>query len=114
MADKHAQVPITLHSFARELRHFDPDLVAIVLKQELPILKGKVKRLDDNDEVTSNFSYNLGLQDKAEQEHRDFGVHRMPEEEFEEMQAGTKKDKEDYNKLEEDCHKLRGKYLAMK
>jgi hypothetical protein len=48
-------------------------------------------RLDHNDEVTSNFSYNLGLQDKAEQALRDFGVCKMPEEEFEKMQAKMKK-----------------------
>ena len=90
MADKYAQVPIRLLTFARELRHADPDLVTSVLKQELPILKSKVMKLDQNDEVTSNFSFNLGLQDKAEQALRDFGIRKMPEEEFEQMQAKMK------------------------
>jgi hypothetical protein len=47
-------------------------------------------KLDQNEEVTSNFSFNLDIQDKAELESRDFGIHKMPVEEFEEMQARTK------------------------
>jgi hypothetical protein len=84
--------------------------VTSVLNHELPILKNKVMRLDENDEVTSNFSFNLDLQDKAEQDHRDFGVHRMPEEEFEKMQEKMKKDKEDINLIVEDWNNLNEKY----
>jgi hypothetical protein len=92
MADKYAQVPIKLNTFAKELRHADPDLVTSVLKQELPALKHKIMKLDQNEDVTSNFSYNLGLQDKTELAFRDFGVHKMPEGEFENMQAKMKQD----------------------
>jgi hypothetical protein len=49
-------------------------------------------KLDENDDVTSNFSFNLNIQDKAEQALRDFGIHKMPEEEFEKIQAKMKKD----------------------
>jgi hypothetical protein len=65
-------------------------LVTSVLKKELPILKKKVMKLDENDEVTSNFSYNLGLQDKAEEAFRDFGFHKMPEDEYEKIRAKLK------------------------
>ena len=71
-------------------------------------------KLEENEDVTSNFSFNLGLQDKAEQAFRDFGVHRMPEEEFEEMQALMKKGKEDNVLLVGGWNDLNQKYQNMK
>ncbi len=107
-------MPIKLSIFAKELRDADPELVDSVLKKELPILKHKIMRLDQDDEVTSNFSYNLVLQDKAEQAFRDFGAHRMPEEEFEKMYEEIKKNKENLNLIIEDWNDLHENYQIMK
>ena len=89
-------------------------MVTSVLRKELPILKHKIMRLDENVDVKSNFSLKLGEQDMADQAVRDFGVHKMPEEEFEKMQAKTKQDQEDMNLVDEDWSRLNGKYQAMK
>ena len=59
VAGKYAQVRIQLCKLADELAENDADVVMSVLKKLVPMIKEKVKQLEDDLEITSDYSFHL-------------------------------------------------------
>ena len=66
VAGKYAQARIQLCDLADQLAESDADVVLSVLKQMLPIIKDKVKSLENDLDITSDYTSHLLDQDEIE------------------------------------------------
>ena len=66
VAGKYAQARIQLCDLADQLAESDADVVLSVLKQMLPIIKDKVKHLENDLDITSDYTSHMIDQEEKE------------------------------------------------
>ena len=66
VAGKYAQVRIQLCELADSLAEHDADVVLSVLKKLTPVIKDRVKQLEDDLDITSDYSFHMERQDEKD------------------------------------------------
>ena len=79
LAGKYARARIQICDLADDLAERDADVVLSVLKQMLPIIKDKVKSLEDDLDINSNYTCHLIDQEEKEMQRKQDGRIRVVE-----------------------------------
>ena len=119
-AERLAQVPIDLMALAKDLEDQDPKIAISVIKRSVPSIKKKIQALTVNKDSDSDYSAKLDRWEQAEQQERDSGYKRVPEEEWQGLQdklEALKKEHEDairrHTRLQDNYDAIKAKRGAM-
>ena len=113
-AERLAQVPIDLMALAKDLEDQDPKIAISVIKRSVPSIKEKVQALTVNKDSDSDYSAKLDRWEQVEQQKRDSGYKRVPEEEWQGLQDELEALKEEHEDIIYHHKKLLKKYDAIK
>lgn len=109
-----AQVPIKLYDLAQEFKENNPQVVIRVLEQNLPMIRDRIGKLDVQDDLISNFSFELDKLDDEGYQDRMAGLIKVHATTYERMKEElTKQDASEeqlrleFNQLERRYRKLR-------
>ena len=79
VAGKYAQVRIQLCELADYLAEHDADVVLSVIKKLIPVIKERVKSLEDYLDITSDYSFHMERQDEKDMQLKQNGRIRVVE-----------------------------------
>ena len=109
-----AQVPIKFYDLAQEFKENNPQVVIRVLEQNLPMIRDRIGKLDVQDDLISNFSFELDKLDDEGYQDRKAGLIKVSATTYERMKEElTKQDaceeelRLEYNQLERMYRKLK-------
>lgn len=112
-ANKHAEVPLLMQAVADQFRDNKPSMVMSVLKRSVPEIEKRIQQLEARDEEWSDYSRQLDEIEVREEQIKDFGLVKVSEQKWEEIQNYVKVGDDDYEKLSQAYDRLDSKYKAL-